>query len=151
MVKSNPIEFFLYILSVPFAYVGIWIGADRIAEAKNIPYDIPVLRVSVSAWILFVTALIVSQFIKDRHSSLLRLMLAGIIAPVIGYIVLASCEALVWAPEIPYSIAEVFLFRFPLYTARSIPATICACLIALILSRSSFRDSNANFTQKTFS
>jgi len=151
MKQTSLLSFSLYCLSLPFAYIAVWIGADRIAAAKNIPYDIPILRVSVSAWILFVTALIVSQFIKDRHSSLLRLMLAGIIAPVIGYIVLASCEALVWAPETPYSIAEVFLFRFPLYTARFIPATICACLIALILSRSSFRDSNANFTQKTFS
>lgn len=151
MKKTKLFETSLYCLSLPFAYIGVWVGADRIAAAKNIAYDIPIGRVGLSATVLLITAILFSQLLKDRHSSLLRLMIAGIITPIAGYLVLTACETLIWASKYNQSASEIFQIRLGVYTGRFLMATICACLIVLILSRAKFRHSRIEMSQQTFS
>jgi len=141
MKKTTLFATSLYCLSLPFAYIGVWVGADRVAAAKNITYDIPIGRVGLSATVLLITAILFSQLIKDRHSSLLRLMIAGI----------TTCETLIWASKYNQSASEIFQIRLGVYTGRFVMATICACLIALILSRAKFRHSRIEMSQQTFS
>jgi len=141
----------LYCLSLPIAYLGVWMSADWLAAVKNVPYDVPFIRVALSALVLFLVAVVFSQIIKDRVSSLLRVISVGIITPIAGYLVLMGCETLLWAPSYPGPTSDIFFIRLFVYSTRFMMATICACLIALILGRSMRRDQRQTTTRSAFS
>ena len=139
MKNQNRLPTALFILSVPFAYLAVWFSADITAYFKNIPYDIPFGRVALSASFLFVIGLILSQLLKGRHTSILRLIGAGLITVLTAYVSLALIESFYWSSimtdELNNGFSYIFSVRLGVYFGRFIPVSLCLCLIALIIGR----------------
>jgi len=126
----------LFNLSLAATYLFIWSAAKLYAISNQLVYDVPYLRVILSAALLFVVAFIIGKIFKTRHASYLKIIYASLITPIIGYSILALCEMIIWTPSLPDAPhIGVFGLRLGLYMGRFAPASACTIFIILLISR----------------
>ena len=154
MMNDNRLATALFILSVPIAYLGVWVSADITAHFKNVSYDIPLGRVALSASLLFIITLAFSQILKGRHISILRIICAGLITVIAAYLALVFIEALYWSStmqnDVSATFRSIFGVRLGVYLGRFIPVSLCLSIIALIISRNLILKNQTDAVNETF-
>jgi len=154
MKNQNRLPNALFILSVPFAYLAVWISADITAYFKNVPYNIPFGRAALSASFLFAIALIFNLILKGPHTSLLRVIGTGLITVLTAYFALALIETFYWSSvmkdEVNNGFTYIFGVRLGVYLGRFIPVSLCLCLVTLIIGRNIILKKQNKVVSQTF-